>query len=401
MDVTIVEVSPRDGLQNEAVILPTEAKVELIARLGAAGARRGEGGGLAHPRGGPAMADAEAVMERVPRPDGVSYAGLVLNRRGLDRALAAGVDEGNMVVCVSETFNRRNQNASTEESMRDAAEVLATARERGLFTTLTLATSFGCRFEGEVDPARVTALAARGAAAGAQELCLADTIGAGVPSQVRDLAARVRDAAGDQAPLRFHFHNTRNTGFANAVAAVELGARVLDASAGGIGGCPFAPRATGNIATDDLVFLLERMDLRTGYDLEELLPTAAFLGAQLGHEVPALLPRAGVFPAATVPVAAHEEEAENGSGSTRPPSPRGRLTSEKPVVHATRSNPAINDVLPGDAHAVDRVEGWFRQYAATRDPVVREQIIVSYLGLADRLAERYRGRRGGTPGAPV
>jgi isopropylmalate/homocitrate/citramalate synthase len=307
MDVTIVEVSPRDGLQNEAVILPTEAKVELIARLVAAGARRVEAVSFAHPRLVPAMADAEAVMERVPRPDGVSYAGLVLNRRGLDRALAAGVDEVNMVVCVSETFNQRNQKASTEESMRDAAEVLATARERGLFTTLTLATSFGCPFEGEVDPARVAALAARGAAAGAQELCLADTIGAGVPSQVRDLAARVGDATGDQPPLRFHFHNTRNTGFANAVAAVELGARVLDASAGGIGGCPFAPRATGNIATDDLVFLLERMGLRTGYDLEALLPTAAFLGAQLGHEVPALLPRAGVFPAATVPVAAHEE----------------------------------------------------------------------------------------------
>jgi isopropylmalate/homocitrate/citramalate synthase len=296
MDVTIVEVSPRDGLQNEAVILPTEAKVELIARLVAAGARRVEAVSFAHPRLVPAMADAEAVMERVPRDDGVSYAGLVLNRRGLDRALAAGVDEVNMVVCVSETFNRRNQNASTEESMRDAAEVLATARERGLFTTLTLATSFGCPFEGEVDPARVAALAARGAAAGAEELCLADTIGAGVPSQVRDLAARVRDAAGDQAPLRFHFHNTRNTGFANAVAAVELGARVLDASAGGIGGCPFAPRATGNIATDDLVYLLERMGLDTGYDLEALLPTAAFLGDRLGHEVPALLPRAGAFP---------------------------------------------------------------------------------------------------------
>jgi hydroxymethylglutaryl-CoA lyase len=305
MDVTIVEVSPRDGLQNEAVVLPTGAKVELIARLVAAGARRVEAVSFAHPKLVPAMADAEAVMAQVPRPDGVAYAGLVLNRRGLDRALAAGVDEVNMVVCVSETFNRRNQNASTSESMLAAAEVIGQARERGLFTTLTLATSFGCPFEGEVDPGRVAALAARGAAAGAHELCLADTIGAGVPSQVRDLATRVRDAVGDEPPLRFHFHNTRNTGFANAVAAVELGARVLDASAGGIGGCPFAPRATGNIATDDLVFLLERMGLATGYDLEALLPTAAFLGAQLGHEVPALLPRAGPFPA-TVPVAGHE-----------------------------------------------------------------------------------------------
>ena len=296
MDVTIVEVSPRDGLQNEAVVLPTEAKVELIGRLVAAGARRVEAVSFAHPRLVPAMADAEAVMERVPRAAGVSYAGLVLNRRGLDRALGSGVDEVNVVVGVSDTFSRRNQNAGTDESMRAAAEVLGRARAEGLFTTLTLATSFGCPFEGEVDPARVVALAAEGAAAGAHELCLADTIGAGVPSQVQDLVARTRDAVGAEPPLRFHFHNTRNTGFANAVTAVELGVRVLDASAGGIGGCPFAPRATGNIATDDLVFLLERMGLDTGYDLEALLPTAAFLGERLGHEVPALLPRAGAFP---------------------------------------------------------------------------------------------------------
>ena len=298
MDVTIVEVSPRDGLQNEPVVLPTEAKVELVGRLVAAGARRVEAVSFAHPRLVPAMADAEAVMERVPRADGVAYAGLVLNRRGLERALAAGVDEVNVVVGVSDSFSRRNQNASTEESMGAAAEVLGRARGHGLFATLTLATAFGCPFEGEVDPGRVAALAARGAAAGAQELCLADTIGVGVPSQVGDLAARVRDAAGPEPPLRFHFHNTRNTGYANAVAAVELGARVLDASAGGIGGCPFAPRSTGNIATDDLVFLLQRMGLRTGFDLEALLPTAAFLADRLGHEVPALLPRVGTFPPA-------------------------------------------------------------------------------------------------------
>ena len=296
MDVTIVEVSPRDGLQNEAVVLSTDDKVALIGRLVAAGARRVEAVSFAHPRMVPAMADAEAVMERVPRADGVAYAGLVLNRRGLDRALAAGVDEVNMVVCVSDTFNRRNQNVSTTESMAAAADVLGRARSHGLFTTLTLATSFGCPFEGEVDPGRVVELAARAAAAGAQELCLADTIGVGVPSQVRDLAGRVRDAVGPEPPVRFHFHNTRNSGFANAVAAVELGARVLDASAGGIGGCPFAPRATGNIATDDLVFLLERMGMDTGYDLGKLLPTAAFLSDQLGHEVPALVPRAGTFP---------------------------------------------------------------------------------------------------------
>jgi len=296
MDVTIVEVSPRDGLQNEPVVLPTEAKVELVARLVRAGARRIEAVSFAHPRLVPAMADAEAVMARVPRVEGVSYAGLVLNRRGLDRALAAGVDEVNVVVGVSDSFSRRNQNASTDESMGAAVEVIGSARSHGLFTTLTLATAFGCPFEGEVGPDRVVELAAEGARAGAQELCLADTIGAAVPTQVRRLATRARAAVGERPPLRFHFHNTRNTGFANAVAAVEQGTMVLDASAGGIGGCPFAPRATGNIATDDLVYLLERMGLDTGFELAALLPTAGFLSRQLGHEVPALLPRAGPFP---------------------------------------------------------------------------------------------------------
>ena len=296
MDVTIVEVSPRDGLQNESVILSTEAKVALVQRLVDAGARRIEAVSFAHPKLVPAMADAEDVMARVPRAEGVSYAGLVLNRRGLDRALATGVDEVNVVVCVSETFSQRNQNASTDESMRAAVDVIEGARSAGLFTTLTLATAFGCPFEGEVNVNRVVELAREGAVAGVDEICLADTIGVGVPSQVRELTAAVRSAVGDQPPLRFHFHNTRNTGFANAATAVDEGVRVLDASAGGIGGCPFAPAATGNVATDDLVYLLERMGLRTGIDLQALMPTAAFLSAELGHEVPAMLPRAGSFP---------------------------------------------------------------------------------------------------------
>jgi hydroxymethylglutaryl-CoA lyase len=293
---TIVEVSPRDGLQNEAVVLSTDAKVELIGRLVDAGAHRVEAVSFAHPRLVPAMADAEAVMERVPRRQGVSYAGLVLNRRGLDRALDTGVDEVNVVVCVSDTFSRRNQNVPTEEAMAMAEKVAAAARSRGLFTTLTLATAFGCPFEGEVAADRVVELARRGADAGFQELCLGDTIGVGAPTQVRELTARVREAVGDEPPLRYHFHNTRNTGFANAFAAVLDGVTVLDASAGGIGGCPFAPKATGNIATEDLVYLLQRMGLDTGMDLEALLPTAAFLSEQLGHQVPALLPRAGPFP---------------------------------------------------------------------------------------------------------
>ena len=296
-DITIVEVSPRDGLQNESEILSTDAKVDLITRLVDAGAQRVEAVSFAHPKLVPTMADAEAVMERVPRRPGVSYAGLILNRKGLDRAVGAGVDEVNVVVCVSDTFSGRNQNVTADEAMRMAGDVVDEARSRGLYTTITLATSFGCPFEGEVDPARVVEFVRRSADSGVQELCLADTVGVGAPSQVADLTTRVRDLLGDAAPrLRFHFHNTRNTGFANAYAAVVEGVDVLDASAGGIGGCPFAPKATGNIATDDLVYMLERMGHRTGIDLTTLLPTAAFLGEQLGHEVPALLPRAGVFP---------------------------------------------------------------------------------------------------------
>jgi hydroxymethylglutaryl-CoA lyase len=295
-EVTIVEVSPRDGLQNESVVLPTEAKVELITQLVEAGARRVEAVSFAHPKLVPAMADAEAVMARVPRREGVSYAGLVLNRRGLDRALDTGVDEVNVVVGVTDTFSERNQNMPVGEAMRQAVEVVAGAKDAGLLTTLTLSVAFGCPFEGEVPAERVVALAKQGAEAGVDELCLGDTIGVGVPAQVRALTAGVREAVGETPPLRYHFHNTRNTGFANAFAAVLDGVRVLDSSAGGIGGCPFAPKATGNIATDDLVYLLERMGMGTGFDLERLLPTAAYLSEQLGHEVPALLPRAGTFP---------------------------------------------------------------------------------------------------------
>jgi isopropylmalate/homocitrate/citramalate synthase len=294
--VEIVEVSPRDGLQNEPVVLSTDAKVELIRRLVAAGARRIEAVSFAHPRLVPAMADAEAVMAAVPRDQGVAYAGLVLNRRGLDRALAAGVDEVNVVVAASDSFSHANQNLPTDQAMAMAEEVGAEARARGLFATLTLSVAFGCPFEGEVDPGRVVELARRGADAGFGELCLGDTIGVGTPDQVRAFTTAIRQAVGDRPRLRYHFHNTRNTGYANAYAALLDDVTTLDASAGGIGGCPFAPNATGNIATDDLVYLLEGMGVDTGWDLEALLPVAGFLSDQLGHQVPALLPRAGPFP---------------------------------------------------------------------------------------------------------
>lgn len=291
----IVEVSPRDGLQNERTVLETDAKVDLISQAIGAGARRIESASFVHPKLVPAMADAEAVMERVPRPNGVSHIGLVLNRRGFDRALAAGVDEVNVVVPASDGFAKANQNSTTEALTEVAEEVLAEASSAGLFATVTVATSFGCPFDGEVAPARVIEVARRSAAAGADEIAIADTIGVGVPAQVRTLLDGVREVA-PRVITRAHFHNTRNTGFANAVAAYEWGVDWLDSSNGGIGGCPFAPAATGNIATEDLVYLLERMGARTGLDLDALLPIAGFLSDALGYQVPALLPRAGTFP---------------------------------------------------------------------------------------------------------
>jgi hydroxymethylglutaryl-CoA lyase len=293
--VGIVEVSPRDGLQNERAVLETGAKVELITQAVAAGARRIEGASFVHPKLVPAMADAEAVMASVERVPGVSYIGLVLNRRGFNRAVTAGVDEVNVVVPASDGFAKANQNSTTEALTEVAEEVLAEAAARGLFATVTIATSFGCPFDGEVDPGRVVEVARRSAAAGAREIAIADTIGVGVPTQVRALLNGVRAVAPDVI-TRAHFHNTRNTGFANALAALEWGVDWLDSSNGGIGGCPFAPAATGNIATEDLVYLLHRMGHDTGLDLAALVPIAGFLSDALGYRVPALLPRAGGFP---------------------------------------------------------------------------------------------------------
>jgi isopropylmalate/homocitrate/citramalate synthase len=296
--VEIIEVSPRDGLQNESVLLSTKAKLALIGRAVAAGARRIEAVSFVRPDAVPAMADAEAVMAGVERRPDVSYIGLVLNRRGFDRAVEAAVDEINVVVPVTEAFSQRNQNAGVEELMGMAEEIAARALILGLPCSVTLAVAFGCPFEGEVDAGRVVEFGVRAARAGAREVALADTIGVGVPTQVRSLVAMLRERlAGVADPdLRMHFHNTRNTGYANAVAAVDLGVTRLDASIGGIGGCPFAPRATGNIATEDLVYLLERSGVRTGFDLDSLIDTAGFLGDELGRPVPALLPRAGGFP---------------------------------------------------------------------------------------------------------
>ncbi|SNR94732.1 hydroxymethylglutaryl-CoA lyase [Streptosporangium subroseum] len=292
MNIEVVEVGPRDGLQNESVIVPTAAKVAYVEALIGAGLRRIEAVSFVHPVRVPQMADAEEVMARVPRVPGVRYAGLVLNERGLDRALKAGVDEVNVVVVATETFSQRNQGMSVDDAVRGFGVIAGRAREAGLGVTLTVGASFGCPFEGEVDPARVAELVRR--CPEAQEVALADTIGVGVPSDVRRLVEAVGEVSA--LPLRFHFHNTRNTGYANALAALEAGAAALDASAGGIGGCPFAPAATGNIATEDLLYLLHRSGVTTGADLPGVLAAAALIEAELGERLPAQLGRAGIWP---------------------------------------------------------------------------------------------------------
>jgi hydroxymethylglutaryl-CoA lyase len=292
--VELVEVGPRDGLQNEDVLVDTPAKVAYIEALVAAGLRRIEAVSFVHPRLVPQMADAEAVMAAVPRPPDVRYAGLVVNRRGLDRALAAGVDEVNVIVVASQTFCQRNQGMTIAEAISSFAGISAAAKAAGLAVTLTVGASFGCPFEGEVPPARVAGIVRQCVDAGADEVALADTIGVAVPRDVRVLTEAVREVT--QVPLRFHFHNTRNTGYANALEAVAAGATALDASSGGIGGCPFAPAATGNIATEDLAYALRRSGVRTGVALDRVVAAAGYVGECLGHPGPALLGRAGDFP---------------------------------------------------------------------------------------------------------
>ena len=292
--IEIVEVAPRDGLQNEATPVGTAAKVALIAQAVQAGARRIEATSFVDPQRVPQMADAEEVMAAVPRGE-ASYIGLVLNERGLQRAVAAGVDEINAVVVASEEFSRRNQGVGTEESMRAWSRIADVARSAGIRRSGTVAAAFGCPFTGEVPTARAVELAARAAEASPDEIALADTIGVAVPTQVTERLTAVREVTGE-VPLRLHLHNTRNTGYENAVAAVTAGASALDASLGGIGGCPFAPAATGNIATEDLAWMCERMGIVTGLDVARLVEAAEWLGGELGHPVPALQGRAGPFP---------------------------------------------------------------------------------------------------------
>jgi hydroxymethylglutaryl-CoA lyase len=298
----IVEVGPRDGLQNESLVLDVDTRVELVVRALDAGLRRVEAASFVRADRVPQMAGAEELMSALPRRPGVRYAGLVLNLRGLERALSAGVDEVNAVVAVTDAFSGANQGVPTEQAVAAWRGIAEEAHAAGVAASVTISVAFGCPFEGEVAPSRVEEVVASVAAAHPAEVVLADTIGAAAPGQVRELVERTRVVLGREAPgasLRCHFHNTRNTGYANALAAFERGVRVLDASLGGAGGCPFAPAATGNIATEDLVFMLDRMGVETGVDLAAAIAAGRWLGAQLGTTLPSMLDRAGPFPATT------------------------------------------------------------------------------------------------------
>jgi isopropylmalate/homocitrate/citramalate synthase len=286
--VTICDVGPRDGLQSQPQTLAPAVRAELCNRLAAAGTPRIEAVSFVSDERMPQMAGAEEVVVAL-EPGSAVFAGLVLNERGYERLAAVGLSEAHLTLAVSETFSRENANVSVEDAASAAERILARARKGGIRATVTLGTAFGCPFEGPVDPVRVLALAERLVEAGAAEIVYADTVGVGVPRQVKELLA-----ADVGAPVGVHLHNTRNTGFANAYAALESGATIFDASIGGIGGCPFAPRATGNIATEDLVYLLHGEGVETGIDLDGLIGVAEWLESVLGRQLDGQLYRAGL-----------------------------------------------------------------------------------------------------------
>lgn len=295
--IEIVEVGPRDGLQSEQDVFPTDAKVELIQRLTACGIKRIEVASFVNPKRVPQMADAEAVMAALPKNSTAQYIGLILNKKGFDRALASGCTEIGMVTAATDSFAQRNQGATTEDTVRAWEEIAPLAHAANIRAQITISVAFGCPFEGEVPRAKVVQLVRRLARSKPVEIALADTIGVAVPS---DVTAMIEEAQAACAgiPLRCHFHNTRNTAVANAYAAVKAGVGTLDSSVGGLGGCPFAPNATGNVATEDLIYMLQRSGFDTGIDLQQLIETAHWLQQQRGQVLPGMVSRAGAFPKA-------------------------------------------------------------------------------------------------------
>ena len=293
--VTVMEVSPRDGLQNEDVLLTTEQKLRLIDHALDAGCKRIEVTSFVHPKRVPQMADAEAVCASLPERSDVRYTGLILNDRGYQRLRDTKLHEAGLVVPATDTFGENNQGLSVAQGLSMAVEIIADGKQSGFPVQVTIAVAFGCPFEGEVPLSRIQSMAETLAAAGPVEIALADTIGVGVPMQVAQGFMALKRQLGDM-PLRAHFHDTRNTGIANAYAALMSGVDVLDASIGGIGGCPFAPNASGNIATEDLVYMLSRGGIEHGVDIQRLIDAAAWLETVLGKSVPSMLLKAGGFP---------------------------------------------------------------------------------------------------------
>ncbi|HEY6069542.1 MAG TPA: hydroxymethylglutaryl-CoA lyase [Gaiellaceae bacterium] len=285
MDVTICDVGPRDGLQNESETLPPATRAELVNRIAAAGVPRVEAASFVRADAVPQMAGAEEVVAAIERRKGTEYSGLALNEKGYERLAAAGLDRVNFTLAATESFSRRNANQSLDEAQAAAEQVIERSQ---LPVTLTISVAFGCPFEGRVDPGVVASIAGRFPSA---EIVLADTIGVATPRQVSGLVERTRARGA-------HLHNTRNTGYANAIAALDAGATLLDASAGGLGGCPYAPRATGNIATEDLVYLLEGEGIETGIDVDRLVATSEWLEGVLGRRLEGQVYRAGTWPAA-------------------------------------------------------------------------------------------------------
>ncbi len=293
--ISIIEVGPRDGLQSEPEILPTETKIEFVRRAIDAGIRRIEVTSFVHPKRVPQMADAEEVIRGLPQRDDVIYIGLVLNRRGFDRARDVNIDEIGMAVVASDTYNLKNQGVPTTESIKTWLDISKDARAAGIRANVMVSSAFGCPFEGEVPLSRVLEIVDQIMEGDPVELGIADSIGVAVPNQVTELIEAVMERA-PNVPIRCHFHNTRNTGLANAQAALDAGVTSLDASIGGIGGCPFAPAATGNIPTDDMLYMFDRSGVETGVSLEKIIETSNWLAEQLGRGVPAMLPKAGIFP---------------------------------------------------------------------------------------------------------
>jgi hydroxymethylglutaryl-CoA lyase len=295
--IEIVEVGPRDGLQNEKTILSLAIKVEFVERSIASGVRRIEVGSFVNPMKVPQMAGTDELVAMLPRRDDVTYIGLVMNRRGLDRALNAGIDEIGAVCVATDTFAMRNQGQQSDESVTVAIDLVREAIAAGRSGQVTIGAAFGCPFEGEVDQDRVATIARRIAEANPREIALADTIGVAVPAHVDSLVRCVAEAI-DPIPVRVHFHNTRNTGLANVWVAVGAGAKVVDSSLGGLGGCPFAPKAAGNVPTEDVVYMLERSGVATALDLDRLIDANCWLSGIMGGPLRGMVSHAGNFPTA-------------------------------------------------------------------------------------------------------